>query len=96
MRTSLIGILVLAAETLTSCNQTARRSEPNARQAGRDAYRATQNLKKDAKEAARQLHEAEEQFREGWSEASRENQNAHQGEASRERRPPAPRKPGER
>jgi hypothetical protein len=58
---------------LSSCQQAPRREEPNAREAGRQAYRASQKLKHEAKDAARQLHEAEKQFREGWTEASRED-----------------------
>ena len=68
-----IGCLFLAIVAINSCNQTPRREQPNAREAGRDAYRASQKLKREAKDAAHELHNAEEQFREGWNEASRED-----------------------
>lgn len=72
MRICWIGALLLFLG-LSSCQQAPRREEPNARQAGREAYHASQKLKREAKDAAQQLHEAEKQFREGWNEASHED-----------------------
>ena len=51
----------------------ARREEPTARQAGREAYEAGQTIKKGAKEAAREIRDAGKEFREGWKEARRED-----------------------
>lgn len=68
-----IRCLFLAIVAINSCNQTPRREQPNAREAGRDAYRASQKLKREAKDAAHELHDAEEQFRAGWNEASHED-----------------------
>jgi hypothetical protein len=51
----------------------ARREEPTARDAGREAYQAGQAIKKGAKEAAREIKEAGKEFREGWNEARRKD-----------------------
>ncbi len=74
MRTPLIALLFLGF-VLTSCN-TADRSDPSdarARQAGREAYRASRNLKKDAQQAARELRNASKEFQEGWREAQQDD-----------------------
>lgn len=68
-----MAVLGFTALSLISCNQSPRR-QPDAREAGRQAYQASQNLKRDAKQAAHQLHDAEQQFREGWDEAQRADQ----------------------
>ncbi len=69
-----IACLFLALVAINSCTQAPRRDQqPNAREAGREAYRASQKLKREAKDAAHQLHQAEEEFRQGWGEASRED-----------------------
>lgn len=51
----------------------ARREEPTARDAGREAYEAGQAIKKGAKKAAREIKEAGKDFREGWNEARRKD-----------------------
>jgi len=56
---------------LISCS---RSPQPDAREAGREAYQASKDIKKDAKEAARNLREAGKQFEEGWKDAQREDQ----------------------
>jgi hypothetical protein len=76
MRTSLIAVFCFVGLTLTSCN-IGSAPQPDARQAGRDAYKASQDLKKDAKEAARQLQNASKEFREGWKEAQQRDANRH-------------------
>ena len=69
----LIG-MALISSGVTSCSRsTDRRDDEAARKAGRNAYRATQDLKHDANEAARQLRDAGSQFREGWNQAKHEN-----------------------
>ena len=74
MQTSL-GICALCLGLgLIGCDRP-NRDQPSARQAGRDAYHATQDLKRDAKDAARQLRQAGKQFREGWSEAKHQDAN---------------------
>jgi hypothetical protein len=81
VRTPLFGSLILIGTALlssglTSCSRHAeRRDDSAARQAGRDAARATQDLKHDANEAARELRNAGNQFREGWNQGKRENHN---------------------
>jgi hypothetical protein len=54
----------------------ARREEPTARDAGREAYQTGQAIKKGAKEAAREIKEAGKEFREGWNEARRKDPDA--------------------
>jgi len=68
--------LLAAAVTLMSCDTqtTPRRDDEAARQAGREAYRASKDLKRDAKEAARELHNAGKEFREGWTQAQHEDE----------------------
>jgi cytochrome c biogenesis protein ResB len=58
--------------SLTSCNYRSDR-RPDTREAGRNAYRASQELKHDAKKAAQDLRDAGKNFREGWSQAERED-----------------------
>lgn len=75
MRTPLIAFLCFLGFTITSCNIGDRsdRSDTTSRQAGREAYRASRNLKKDAQQAARELRSASKEFREGWTEAQQED-----------------------
>ena len=55
---------------LCSCAREDRsRREPAAHQAGREAYHASQELKRDARDAAHDLRSAGKEFRQGWSEA---------------------------
>ena len=71
MRTGLIAIFLLLGFGLTSCTREDRshRDEPAARQAGREAYKASQEAKRGAREAAHDLRNASKEFREGWTEA---------------------------
>jgi hypothetical protein len=64
------SFLILAAGLiLTSCNRDDHKDEPAARQVGRDAYRASQELKEGAKKAEKELRDAGKEVREGWNEA---------------------------
>jgi hypothetical protein len=73
MRTSYLTAAVALAIGLSGC---ARRDEPTAREAGREAYEAGQAIKKGAKKAAGEIREAGKEFREGWNEAKREDPKA--------------------
>ena len=75
MRTFCIPVL-LAGLSLVSCTRrdTVRREEPSAREAGREAYRATQDLKRGAKKAAQELRDAGKEMKQGWNEAKRADQ----------------------
>jgi hypothetical protein len=76
MRTFCIPIL-LAGLSLVSCTRrdtAVRREEPAAREAGREAYQATQDLKRGAKKAARELRDAGKEMHQGWNEAKRSDQ----------------------
>jgi hypothetical protein len=67
-----ITVLILAAVLgLSSCNRH-RREEPAARVVGREAYEASQDLKRGARKAAKELREAGKELRQGWNEAKRE------------------------
>jgi hypothetical protein len=80
MRTCCLALLFLLGFGLASCNRRDedRRGEPAARQAGRDAYRASQEIKQDAKKAEKQLRDAGKEFREGWNEKKREDRTVRQ------------------
>ncbi len=68
MRAISIGLLV-GTLLLSSCS----REDPGARQVGRDAYHATEQIKRGAKKAAKELREAGKEVRQGWNEARRES-----------------------
>ncbi|HEY2018903.1 MAG TPA: hypothetical protein VGH38_35605 [Bryobacteraceae bacterium] len=74
-----VPLLVLGIG-LISCN----RDDPSARQAGREAYRASQDVKRGAREAGKDLRNASKQFREGWEEAK------HQDPPRKPKRPEPP------
>ena len=86
MRTSIIALVLTCGVGLTSCT---RRDEPGARQVGREAYDASQEIKHGAKTAARELKEAGKEFREGWSERRKEDKRPDPPPAKKER--PRPR-----
>ena len=69
-----IAIVLAAGMGLAGCSREdrVRRDEPAARQVGRDAYKASQEIKKGAKEAGRELRNAGKELREGWNDAKRE------------------------
>jgi hypothetical protein len=67
------SVLFPALALVIGLNGCARREEPTARQAGREAYQAGQAIKKGAKEAAREIRDAGKEFREGWKEGRRED-----------------------
>ena len=71
MGTTYLALAITATLALTSCTRrdTAHRDEPAARQVGRDAYTATQDLKRGAKKAEQDLRNAGKELREGWNEA---------------------------
>jgi hypothetical protein len=66
MRAVLLTIAAAAA-LLTGCTRD-RRGEPAARQAGREAHRAADDLKRGAEKAAAEARHAGREFREGWKE----------------------------
>jgi hypothetical protein len=74
MRAFEITIAVAAGLLLASCNRqdTTHRDSPAARQVGREAYRASEDIKRGAKEAAQELKKAGKEVRQGWNEAKRE------------------------
>ena len=70
-------IAILAAGLgVSGCNRTDRdrRGEPAARQVGREAYDASQDIKRGAKKAAQELRKAGKELRKGWNEERREDQ----------------------
>ena len=73
MRISVIPMALVLGLSLVSCyrDDTADRAreESRAREAGRKAYRAAQDAKRDIKEAGRELQKATKAFREGWNDA---------------------------
>jgi hypothetical protein len=84
MRISHLSLVLAAAVGLVSCNRTAdHREEPVARQVGKEAYSASQDIKRGAKKAAKEIRKAGKEFREGWSERRTEEKHPD---------PPPPRK----
>ncbi|MCU1236676.1 MAG: hypothetical protein JWP63_4643 [Candidatus Solibacter sp.] len=69
MRVGGLFFILAAGLAISSCN----RDEPAARQVGRDAYRASQEVKQGAKKAGQELRSAGKEIREGWNEAKHEN-----------------------
>ena len=71
MRTSYLLLALGLGLSLTACSRhdPPHRGEPPARQAGREAYDASQEIKRGAKEAAQEIRKAGKEFREGWSDA---------------------------
>jgi hypothetical protein len=72
MRTLCLVVLVVTGLGLASCAREDHNS-PAARRAGRDAYKASQQIKKGAKEAAHELRDAGKEFKEGWSDAKQQD-----------------------
>ena len=64
-----IALVLASGLGLISCT---RHDEPAARQAGREAYDASREIKHGAKTAAREIRDAGKEFREGWSERRKE------------------------
>ena len=73
MRALGLAALLIAGSMLSSCSRGTHRDEPAAREVGRDAYRASQDIKRGAKKAGQELKEAGKDLREGWNEAKRED-----------------------
>jgi hypothetical protein len=73
MRAFGLTALVIAGSLLSSCGRDTHRDEPAAREVGRDAYRASQEIKTGAKKAGQELKKAGKELREGWNEAKRED-----------------------
>jgi len=73
MRACGLFLIFAIGLALPSCSRDSRRDDPTARQVGRDAYRATQELKRDAKKAGKELQNAGRDIREGWNEAKHED-----------------------
>lgn len=73
------AIVLIAAFTFISCDRTQTtdrgRSEPAARQAGREAYDASREIKHGAQQAARDLRSASKEFRQGWNERRAERRD---------------------
>jgi hypothetical protein len=74
MRTSYLTVILALGLGGAACTRhDQHRADSTAQQAGRDAYRAGQAIKKGAKEAAKELRDAGKDFRQGYSEARRED-----------------------
>ena len=73
MRAFGLTALLVAGSMLSSCGRGTHRDESSAREAGRDAYRASQEIKRGAKKAGQELQKAGKELREGWNEAKRED-----------------------
>ena len=75
MRKTYIAIALAAGISVAGCTREdrVRRREPAAREVGREAYEASQEIKRGAKKAGRELRDAGKELREGWNEAKRDS-----------------------
>jgi len=80
MRSCGLFIMLAAGMILASCNRDDQRNDSAARQVGRDARRASEELKRGAKKVEQDVRKAGKDVQEGWNEAKHDNP------------PPAPRK----
>jgi len=74
MRVSRLVLSITLSAVLwgVSCKRSdTPRDNTAARQAGRDAYHATQEIKRGAKQAAKEIRNAGKEMREGWNDAKR-------------------------
>jgi len=72
---------------LTACNQDPRyRHDESAREAGRQAYRTSQDIKRGARHAEEDIRNASREFREGWDQARRDSERHRQSGADRRER----------
>jgi hypothetical protein len=89
MRTLFLTIALIAGLGLASCSrQDNARETPTAREAGRDAYKASHDLKKEADKAARELKDAGKDFQQGWEEQKHATAGDRSGSADRRKEPP--------
>ena len=72
MRTWGAILLLVGMMAASSCSRDKHRDEPAARQLGRDAYKASEEIKRGAKEAAQELRKAGKEIRKGWKEAKQD------------------------
>jgi hypothetical protein len=74
MRSCGLFIMLAAGMVFTSCNRADdRRNDSAARQVGRDAYRASDELKRGAKKVEQDVRKAGKEVQEGWNEAKHES-----------------------
>ena len=73
MRAYGLLFMLAAGLMLTSCNRDDHREGSAARQIGKDAHQASEEIKRDAKKAGQALRKAGKDAREGWNEARRED-----------------------
>jgi hypothetical protein len=74
MRSCGLFIMLAAGMVFTSCTRDDRRNNDSAaREVGRDAYRATEELKRGAKKVEQDARKAGKDVREGWNEAKHED-----------------------
>ena len=75
MRSFYVAMVLAIGAGMIGCSRDggARGEGPAARQAGHDAYRASQAAKQDAKEAARAVQKAGKDFQQGWNEAKHQD-----------------------
>jgi len=72
MRLSALTFCCAAGLALTGCarqDTNAHRNEPAARELGREAHHAADDIKRGADKAAQEARRAGKNFREGWQEA---------------------------
>jgi hypothetical protein len=68
-RISLVPVIIAGVCLVACSREDQRHDDAAARQAGREAYRASQDVKHGAEKAAKELRNAGKEFRQGWSDA---------------------------
>ncbi len=71
------AVLLFSSLSLISCYGVNDGDRDASRRAGREAYRASKDLKRGAREAEHQLRTAGKEFRDGWAEESRRDRAEH-------------------
>lgn len=77
MRLAAFAISIIGALGLVSCERDSARNTPPAREAGREAYQASKDVKRGARHAARTLEHAGKEFDKGWNEERNKTQAQH-------------------
>jgi hypothetical protein len=78
MRTASMIVLLMAGIGLSACGRKeSDQRDSAAREAGRAAYRLSEQTKKAAKELRRDVRQAGKEARQGWDQAKHEDASRH-------------------
>ena len=66
-------LMIIVGLNFSACSREDHRDEPAARQVGRDAARASEEIKAGAKKAGKAIQKAGKELRQGWNEEKRDS-----------------------